>query len=38
MPHALAWGATFEARSAGGLSYPLFKGDNSNVYVLFACF
>jgi hypothetical protein len=38
MPHALAWGATFEARSAGGFELSTFQRDNSNVYVLFACF
>jgi hypothetical protein len=33
MPHALAWGATFEALAPMLFGYPLFKGDNSNVFI-----
>ncbi|HBN5704003.1 TPA: hypothetical protein L3G51_003236 [Escherichia coli] len=33
MPRALAWGATFEALAPMLFGYPLFKGDNSNVFI-----
>lgn len=35
MPRALAWGATFEALAPMLFGYPLFKGDNSNVFLFF---
>ncbi|MBP2845807.1 hypothetical protein J8655_09985, partial [Dickeya oryzae] len=36
MPRALAWGATSEALAPMPFSYPLFKWDNSNVFLFFA--
>ncbi|OVX53719.1 hypothetical protein BME27_15980 [Klebsiella pneumoniae] len=35
LPRALAWGATFEALAPMLFGYPLFKGDNSKVYIFF---
>jgi hypothetical protein len=35
MPRALAWGATSEALAPMLFGYPLFKGDNSNVFLFF---